>query len=162
MKTCSRCKVAKPECEFSPRADRPGKTQPACRGCLTAAARLWRDLRGDAYLSYKRERYRANPDKERQRCSAWSKANPAKANAMTAARKAALLRAQPRWADRADIAMWYEVAEVLSRSGVKFQVDHTVPLRSPLVCGLHASANLNVLPAHINAAKGNRHWPDMP
>jgi hypothetical protein len=41
-------------------------------------------------------------------------------------------------------------------------VDHVVPLKSPLVCGLHCEANLELIPANDNFRKGNRHWPDMP
>ena len=40
-------------------------------------------------------------------------------------------------------------------------VDHTVPLKSKLVCGLHCEANLRLLPGRENQAKSNRIWPDM-
>lgn len=77
-------------------------------------------------------------------------------------RKLAVANAKPNWADDEEIRMWYEVAEVLSRGGVQFHVDHIIPLRSPLVCGLHVQNNLTVIPWHENLAKGNRTWPGMP
>ena len=46
--------------------------------------------------------------------------------------------------------------------GGRWHVDHIVPLKSKIVCGLHCSANLQVIPAIINSSKGNRVWPDMP
>jgi hypothetical protein len=46
--------------------------------------------------------------------------------------------------------------------GVRFSVDHTVPLQHPLVCGLHRVANFQVLPLLDNVRKGNNWWPDMP
>jgi hypothetical protein len=47
-------------------------------------------------------------------------------------------------------------------TGVKWQVDHIVPLISKLVCGLHNEFNLRVITAMENNVKGNRYWPDMP
>lgn len=71
--------------------------------------------------------------------------------------KAQTKRALPKWADSAAIRTFYEAAYVLS-----LEVDHIVPLRSPLVCGLHVEHNLQLLTRQENAAKGNRWWPDMP
>lgn len=69
----------------------------------------------------------------------------------------------PAWAN----AFMLEEAYILARlrsmvTGYEWDVDHIVPLRSKLVCGLHAETNIQVIPAASNRAKGNRHWPDMP
>lgn len=66
-------------------------------------------------------------------------------------------RAVPAWADRNAIMAIYREARAL---GV--HVDHVVPIKSPLVCGLHWEGNLQLLPAIDNIRKGNRRWPDMP
>lgn len=47
-------------------------------------------------------------------------------------------------------------------TGIDYQVDHIVPLRSPIVSGLHCEANLRVITATENAQKGNMLWPEMP
>lgn len=80
-----------------------------------------------------------------------------------AATKAAKLRATPAWADLSEISCIYKEAERLTQeTGIPYHVDHIVPLKSPLVCGLHTPANLTPLPASENCSKGNRWWPGHP
>jgi 5-methylcytosine-specific restriction endonuclease McrA len=77
--------------------------------------------------------------------------------AQVAARKAKVLGAIPKWADRRKIKVVYAAARRLG-----LQVDHIVPLRSNLVCGLHVWENLQLLSGDLNVRKGNREWPDSP
>lgn len=94
---------------------------------------------------------------------AWRIANAGFKNACEAARKARRMKATPAWANEFYIAEIYDLAQRRTKSlGIKYQVDHIVPLTSKFVCGLHCEHNLQVIPAPINASKGNRHWPDMP
>lgn len=41
-------------------------------------------------------------------------------------------------------------------TGVKWNVDHIVPLNHKIACGLHVAANFQVVPASWNFRKGNR------
>ena len=45
-------------------------------------------------------------------------------------------------------------------TGFGWDVDHVVPLKSNLVCGLHCWTNFAVVPLAVNRSKGNRTWPD--
>ena len=95
--------------------------------------------------------------------SAWKEKNPGVVNASTAKRFAAKLRATPPWANSFFIEEAYHLAALRSRLlGFKWHVDHVVPLRSKLVCGLHVENNLEVIPARTNMVKNNRYWPQMP
>lgn len=87
----------------------------------------------------------------------WKRANLAAVAADAARRRAQELRAMPPWVNRAEVDMFYQRAR---EQGLT--VDHIVPLRSRLVCGLHVPANLRLLSRRENVLKNNRHWPDMP
>lgn len=84
-------------------------------------------------------------------------ANPIKARANEAKRRAVKLRAIPAWGDMGDINQVYAEARYTGLS-----VDHIVPLRSKTVCGLHVWENLQLVSKSYNLSKGNRFWPDMP
>jgi hypothetical protein len=72
-------------------------------------------------------------------------------------------QAMPAWANRFFIDETYSFAQLKSDvSGIKHNVDHIVPLKSPVVCGLHTHENLRVIPGIENRSKRNRWWPDMP
>jgi len=89
-------------------------------------------------------------------------ANSPEMRAYRAARRAKERRATPSWANAFFIHEAYELAALRTEmTGVEWHVDHIVPLQSKRVCGLHWEGNFQVIPAIENAAKGNRHWPDM-
>jgi hypothetical protein len=100
----------------------------------------------------------ANQAKARAWKQQWKKNNPDAVAAMTAKRRSAMLNAVPLWANGEAIAQIYRACQ--AQPG--HHVDHIVPLISPLVCGLHCEANLQIIPATDNYSKNNRYWPDMP
>lgn len=106
---------------------------------------------------------RANTPKIREYQRTWYLANKPVAYAAAARRRAAKLQATPAWANEFFIQEAYSLAKLREKvCGGKWHVDHVVPLKSPLVCGLHVEHNLRVVPAAVNLAKKNYYWPDMP
>lgn len=84
-------------------------------------------------------------------------------NSRGSLRRATKLKATPKWADKTLIAHIYELARAeKSRSGINYSIEHTIPLVSDLVCGLHCPQNLQIVTQTYNSKKGNRFWPDMP
>lgn len=105
----------------------------------------------------------AHPEDNRQAKTNYQKDNPEQGRLRVAKRRSAKKNATPLWASGKAIEEVYFAADFLGMvTGEWYHVDHIVPLQSKLVCGLHCEANLQVLPASANWAKGNRHWPDMP
>lgn len=76
-----------------------------------------------------------------------------------AARNAARLKATPNWLtseQRKSIRNAYAQSSFkTAKTGVPHEVDHIVPLRGKLVCGLHVPWNLRVIEAYRNRQKSN-------
>lgn len=87
----------------------------------------------------------------------YTKLNKAKFNAKNALRKTRLMRALVAWADLRKIASFYAEAQYLSEeTGVEHHVDHIVPLKNHVVCGLHCEDNLQILTGSENSKKNNK------
>jgi len=109
-------------------------------------------------------RYRErNRDVCNSRIREWKKSNVSKVTLYSTARRKRNRDAIPKWADMQKIRQLYRLAEHMRRaSGINYQVDHIVPLISPIVCGLHCEANLRIVTQEENLKKSNTQWPDMP
>lgn len=185
MKTCTKCMSSLSlECFAKRSASKDGYCT-RCKWCMSLEAKAQyvakREQRladvlanyaanRDAKCEYGRTYYRKNRDACAERVVRYQsnkrKTDPEFATASrarVAKRRAGRLRATPAWANFAEIKKFYRLADALTKqTGVRHEVDHVVPLQSPLVCGLHNQFNLQVLPLKKNRTKSNKHWPDMP
>lgn len=128
-----------------------------------ASARRAREAHPEKARAANRKWAASHPQKRRESARNWGRRNRDKCCAYTVARKARKLHATPTWADWGLIDAAYTMARAMTDlTGVKYHVDHIVPLQSKLVCGLHVGCNLQLLTNSQNSVKGNRHWPDMP
>ena len=104
-----------------------------------------------------------NPEKQKARSQRWYANNLAWSAAKASWRLAQKLQATPAWANQGYIEDVYRKAAIFTkRDGTPWHVDHIIPLKSKLVCGLHCEDNFQVLSGTANMTKGNRSWPDMP
>lgn len=80
--------------------------------------------------------------------------------ALSAKRRSYKLNATPPWLSSEDldkIKILYRTAKILQEiHGIKFHVDHIIPLKGENVCGLHVPWNLQILTAEDNMKKGNK------
>jgi len=72
-------------------------------------------------------------------------------------RKAFKINATPNWSEGDKIKIVYEKAKWLeSLTGLKYHVDHIIPLNNKNVCGLHVWNNLQILEDKLNMSKNNK------
>ena len=190
MKTCATCKRDLAASLFSKKADARDGLYPHCKECRKVLDAEYREHNIDKLrehdkqrnssphrLEAKRREYKKhkvvllarmkvygakNPEVVRQAKKAYKQRNPHLVLAATRKRQTRRLHAMPTWANEFFIGEIYDLARRRTKAtGFRWVVDHTVPLLSKQVCGLHCEANLNVISQAVNAAKGNRTWPDM-
>lgn len=146
-------------------------------GAINAKSRDWYAANPMRAKATRADWRRRNAEKDRADVAAYQAANKAylyrmaqeriaenrgTVNAWFAKRRATVRRAVPVWADLMAIDQIYAAAHAAQELfEIPVHVDHTVPLISKLVCGLHCEANLRLLPGRENQAKSNRSWPDM-
>lgn len=75
-------------------------------------------------------------------------------------RNAQKLKTTPIWLNKQQIeniqSFYNEAALLTITTGIKYQVDHIIPLRGKNVSGLHVPWNLQVITAKANNIKGNK------
>jgi alpha-galactosidase/6-phospho-beta-glucosidase family protein len=188
-KVCTKCGERKPLTGF-PRMQ--GKHRPRCKPCHSSDQKEWIRSHPEYHqycLKKLRDRTANKPKrtkqtreeklaKKRAYNKIWSERNKERFEQMrkdwiarnkhiemerVRRRQASKKKATPTWADKARMAEFYfQATKKTLETGVKWTVDHIVPLTSEIVCGLHCEANLQIMNFSENVRKGNRWWPDMP
>jgi hypothetical protein len=147
-------------------------TNKVCHECSKIAYSAWAAKNLDYFAKKKREYRAKNPEicaeiSKRSRLKApWKVKERNKRRyalkrheylAHSKARKAAQRDRLPIWSDRGACNVFYAIAARATKcTGIRFSVDHILPLRGKHVSGLHVPENLRVMPLAANIAKGNR------
>jgi hypothetical protein len=164
MKSCAKCKILKPLSDFGKRKNGKNGLRSMCKICTNAQTRDWQHLnREKCNLNNKnwrennKDKKRVSDKKGRQK---WEQSNRGTVNAKTAKRRAAKLCATPPWLSELQnghIKMFYETSAFLTKElGIKFHVDHIIPLQGENVSGLHVPWNLQVISESDNCSKRNK------
>lgn len=147
MKRCVDCGVEKPLAAFEAERNK-------CRACR----RVWRlTVYRERRAELNRKHYEANKERVKARMRANAQTNPCKRRSHHNVKyRLPDKRARPAWASEVSLEAVYDRAAMLTDiTGVRHDVDHIIPLKHPLVCGLHVANNLQAIPHAANRAKAN-------
>ena len=164
MKLCGKCKTAFRKLNSS-----------YCSPCTSEYHKKRYEAKKEKLLQYQHEYIKKNQDVIRAKnaiykainsefckklTKKWKKTNAGKVNATNKKRRLRQQNATPHWLTDDDfwmIEQAYELAQLRTKMlGIKFHVDHILPIKGKTVCGLHVPNNLQVIPALENIRKGNR------
>ena len=167
--TCRTCLAASGKARYETNADlrkaQSRRDYHDNKPARQAARHAWRCANKDRVSQRNKAWRAANPERVSKNMRDWVRNNAHQKQALEATRRAKKLQATPRWSDNEVVLEYYRAARAFNKDntfGIKWHVDHIVPLNHPLVCGLHCHTNMQLLPAAENLSKGNRSWPDMP
>lgn len=144
MKVCTKCLCEKPLLSFGKHKLGHNGIRSTCKDCD--------NIYNKEYHQKNAERIRAH--KRVYQLDHYHK-NKIQYYARNAKRRAGLAKATPSWLkeeDFDDIKNFYEEAKYFS-----YDVDHIIPLKGKLVCGLHVPSNLQIISRKENVTKNNNY-----
>ena len=178
-KLCRKCGETKLLSDFPKDKNRSDGLHSNCKACRANHAVEWERKNAQRRSEYKKHLRKTNPefaerarrysqayreaDRERARAivRAYQARNPHTVVQSKANRRSRAKIATPMWGgDEFDMLVKAEAAQLARKrkefTGFDWHVDHIEPLQGKLVSGLHIWNNLQVIPASVNIAKGNR------
>lgn len=163
-KHCKYCNTTKPVTEFHKSKVEKYGVRGKCKQCTkdynASRYQNTREERLQWQYDYYQENSEAVKEYNREHYKRYYPLNKPKYYSKNAKRRAIAKQATPEWANLQYIEDLYanaaEANELFKDIGIKFHVDHIVPLNSPVVCGLHVEDNLQILTAEENLAKSNK------
>lgn len=109
-------------------------------------------------LNARRKQYRINnPERWSNIAKRWRDTNPGRVRSDSVKRIMIRRQSIPPWFEREEVKQIYiESARISRETGILHHVDHIIPLRGEMVCGLHCLGNLRIVPWYENLSKGNK------
>jgi len=173
MKTCKICNETKGFDEFHNQKSASDGCHTYCKDCTKQLNKVYKATHKEELNEKGREYYhnnkrkclekskdykRQNKENLRVYRKEWYKNNRCDELIYAAKVRADKLNASPAWANDGYIRLFYEGAIMegeRTKEGV--EVDHTIPLNHPLVCGLHCEYNLQLLYTSANRKKARKY-----
>lgn len=124
----------------------------------------WHQTEKGKEYAKQQQKYYAETGKRKEIQKKYRETHREKLYCDSSTRRALKASATPSWnnIEKELIQFIYATAKLLTKTiGIKYEIDHIVPLISDKVCGLHCISNLQILPGEVNRRKSNKWWPDM-
>lgn len=170
MKICSGCGYSKNSIDFHKCNKSNDGYKNSCKVCrnfknklhnarpeIKEKNKLYQENRRNqsTYSKYREEIYKKHKNKIRLQHKKYDSHpdNKVRKIANGAKYRATKLSATPKWLTEDHFK---EIKEIYRICPKGFHVDHIVPLRGVMVCGLHVPWNLQVITAEENLSKGNK------
>lgn len=171
-KKCTKCKEVKKLEDFNNKSASKDGKQIYCRECENYLSReqykkhkerkdkqnrAWYEANKEKRKITQAELAKNNKEKRAIHYEKYRKSHMSKDNAKSMKRYIMKKQSTPLWANEFFIKEIYDLARLRSKiTGIKWQVDHIIPLRGKNVSGLHVETNLRVIPRHENLRKSNK------
>jgi hypothetical protein len=157
MKVCKDCLIEKELIFFEKKGD---YFRMVCKRCVSVKKKMYY-IKNKESICIKQKVHKEN-NKENIKIAnkLYYQENKDSAYKRRGLRSRTTIDQTPAWLtrnQRKEIRSFYKKAQELSRNtGIKYSVDHIIPIISKYVCGLHIPINLRVIPLSDNLSKGNR------
>lgn len=175
MKTCNKCKLDKEISEFGKHKRTKSGLRSTCKECERSLCKIYKDnnrqkvrlssreykrKNSDKIYAYRQRYYLDNKEREIKNCTNWRINNLDRFNAGRSRRYASQLLCTPHWLTKQHLveilAFYAKARELTKTTGIKHEVDHTIPLQGESVTGLHVPWNLQILTKSENSSKKNK------
>ena len=126
-----------------------------CKECTNAYMLEYRST----YNARRREPYNTRPENKQRRTKharQWMTKNPGRCRAIAAAWGQAKIRKIAKHYKKETVQIYAQCARLKSLLDVAYTVDHIIPVKHDLVCGLHVPWNLQIIPQWQNRFKSNK------
>jgi hypothetical protein len=144
--------------QFYNRSDAKDRKQSWCKACDKIRTDLYLQSNKELVAEKKKLIAVKNRQKLLEYGASWRRKNSSKMAAYASNRRVIKLQATPKWSDAKKIQEIYDFAAFMKwiTCGIEYHVDHIIPLKGKVVCGLHVENNLQVLRVDHNLAKYNK------
>lgn len=180
MKRCSKCNSIPSFNNFHKDKSKSDGLRPRCKTCRSSEAKgyyeinksrinfissVWNSNNKEMYQETNKRYRMLNKERIKLRSRSYYLEHKSEYSARTALRRSRKLKRTPEWLTSIDSALvksLYNSAKRLSECiGIKFHVDHIIPLQGELVSGLHTPSNLRIISSFSNLSKGNKYNPEV-